>query len=70
MCTICGEKPGEIPATLILNLDNSFDQTKVKALIPAFAAEYADCPSLPQEDIELMFIIKPLILFSAIFSIT
>ena len=42
------KKPGEIPATLILNLDNSFDQTKVKALIPAFAAEYADCPSLPR----------------------
>ena len=40
------------------NLDSSLAQTKVRALIPAFAAEYADCPSFPQEDIELMILIK------------
>ncbi|CAD5285527.1 hypothetical protein BOSE62_110350 [Bosea sp. 62] len=52
-------KPGATALHRIPKRPNSLDQVTVIALTPAFAAEYAVCPSLPRALMELIFTIEP-----------
>ena len=72
-CNFCSEsaffvegvskKPGAIQFARMPKGDNSFDSVLVKASIPALALEYADWPTFPCAQIELILIIFPLIRF-------
>ena len=48
-------KPGAMQFVRMPNGANSLLHVLVSASIPAFAAEYADCPILPWAQMELMF---------------